>query len=299
LAGIVLSVSLLLPAAAAAPKVTRIERGKVFPALAGTEAMTDKPFELKDLRGKVVLIDFWATWCGPCRGALPELKAVHEKYRDQGLAVVGVSLDKDVDACTRFVEENDLDWYHIVEGGGWRTRLAREFRIRSIPHMVLLDANGVVVAPRLRHNLEQAVAAAMKKTPPTAKVPDPEWERARREAAFARAQHYVQAEDYPRAVTALQRIQEKYAESDEAGAARKQLDNLQADPQVVAALEAAREQAAARAREQAGRLLKMARNLANRGKNVTARKYYQRLIDDFAAYPESKVAEREIKQLES
>jgi len=101
-------------------------------------------FEWKAYRGKVVLVDFWATWCGPCRAAMPQVKALYEELRDKGFDIVGVSLDKDREQLAKYLDENDLPWTHLA--GDEAIELGKKFGISAIPALVLVDREGVVVA---------------------------------------------------------------------------------------------------------------------------------------------------------
>lgn len=136
--------------------------GEPFPEFAGTDLVSGEKFTLADLKGKVVLIDFWATWCGPCRKALPEIKELYEKYHDQGLEIVGISLDRSVEKCRSFVEKNEMKWRQIADGGGWSASLAKRFGVSAIPRVVLVDADGRVAGDRLHGEaLQRAVAKAL------------------------------------------------------------------------------------------------------------------------------------------
>jgi thiol-disulfide isomerase/thioredoxin len=100
-------------------------------------------FDWNSYRGKVVLVDFWATWCGPCRKAMPQMKEVYEKHREQGLEVVGVSLDKDAAALAQYLEENRIAWENLA--GDETQALAEKYGVRSIPTLMLVDRTGRVL----------------------------------------------------------------------------------------------------------------------------------------------------------
>jgi thiol-disulfide isomerase/thioredoxin len=154
---------------------------KEFPSFAAKDAMSGRRLELKDLRGKVVLIDFWATWCPPCRAELPNVKRTYEKYKDRGFEIVSISLDDNRSRFKSFVRKNGMDWYHVMEGGKWDTRLAKKYGIRGIPAMFVLDPNGVCIAENVRGRaLDAAIERGLAKIPrgksdsdrPSAKEPD-------------------------------------------------------------------------------------------------------------------------------
>jgi thiol-disulfide isomerase/thioredoxin len=110
-------------------------------------------------RGKVVLIDFWATWCGPCLAELPAIKAVHEKYRDRGLVVLGVNLDEDRSAVKRFIETRDMSWPQIFDGKGWKNEIAQLYGVTAIPRAILVDREGVIRYASIRgKELDSAIA---------------------------------------------------------------------------------------------------------------------------------------------
>lgn len=107
-------------------------------------------FDLASYKGKVVLVDFWATWCGPCIGELPNVKETYEKYHDRGFEVVGISLDSDREQLEEFIEKEKLPWPILFEGGGeetsgWNHPLARHYGVNAIPMAVLINREGNVV----------------------------------------------------------------------------------------------------------------------------------------------------------
>ena len=107
-----------------------------------------KAFDQKTLQGKVVLVDFWATWCGPCVAEIPNVLEQYEKYHDQGFEVVGVSLDQEREALVKFVAEQKIPWPILFEeagGDGWQHPLATYYGISGIPTVVLIGRDGNVI----------------------------------------------------------------------------------------------------------------------------------------------------------
>jgi peroxiredoxin len=111
-------------------------------------------FDISQFKGKVVLVDFWATWCGPCIAELPNVKDVYARYHDQGFEVVGISLDNDKDDLTKFISEEHLPWPILFEGGeessGWGHPLAKKYGVNAIPMAVLVNREGKVVTLNAR-----------------------------------------------------------------------------------------------------------------------------------------------------
>ncbi|HET8810448.1 MAG TPA: TlpA disulfide reductase family protein, partial [Flavobacteriaceae bacterium] len=114
---------------------------------------------LKDAMGKVTLIDFWASWCKPCRKENPNIVRVYEKYHDKGLNIIGVSLDKSKGQWLAAIKADNLQWKHVSNLQFWNEPIAKKYSVRSIPKAFLLDENGVIVAKDLRGQaLEDKVA---------------------------------------------------------------------------------------------------------------------------------------------
>ncbi len=105
---------------------------------------------LSDLRGKVVLIDFWASWCGPCRKENPNVVKLYKEYKDMGFEILSVSLDKDMKRWTQAIEKDGLEWKHVSDLKGWQNSVAQTYSVKSIPHTVLLDREGKIIARNLR-----------------------------------------------------------------------------------------------------------------------------------------------------
>ena len=120
--------------------------GAVFPGIEG-KALDGSAASTAALKGKVVLVDFWATWCPPCREELPNVLAAYEKFHAKGSEVIAVSPDKDEGELKKFIEEKKLPWPQIFEGAD---DLAGKFGVESIPTTYLIGADGKIVATELR-----------------------------------------------------------------------------------------------------------------------------------------------------
>jgi thiol-disulfide isomerase/thioredoxin len=109
-----------------------------------------QPLSLKSFRGKVLLVDFWASWCGPCRRENPHVVEAYHKYHPKGFDVLGVSLDKSRDPWLAAIEKDGLVWNHVSDLKGWQNSAAQLYGVTSIPHTVLLDKEGKIIARNLR-----------------------------------------------------------------------------------------------------------------------------------------------------
>ena len=112
---------------------------------------------LSELKGKLVLIDFWASWCGPCRRENPNLVDAYRKYyktkfkEGNGLEIFSLSLDKNKDAWLKAINKDQLFWeYHVSDLGGWQSEGSEKYNVRSIPYNVLINGKGIIIAKNLK-----------------------------------------------------------------------------------------------------------------------------------------------------
>lgn len=123
----------------------------------------DKDLALSSLRGKVVLIDFWASWCAPCRKELPNVKRAYAKYKSKGFEILGVSLDKDREAWIEAISTEGLTWPQVSDLKYWQSEAVQVYALQSIPFTVLLDKEGKIIATDLRGaDLDKKLAEVLK-----------------------------------------------------------------------------------------------------------------------------------------
>jgi thiol-disulfide isomerase/thioredoxin len=124
----------------AQPKV-----GQTSPEIAMKD-INGKVHKLSDLKGKVVLIDFWASWCGPCRKTMPGLVSLYQQYKSKGFEIYGISIDDNKAAWKKAVADDKITWLQVNEPGGWNGATATAWNLEQIPASFLLDKNGKVIA---------------------------------------------------------------------------------------------------------------------------------------------------------
>lgn len=109
-----------------------------------------KPIQLSSLRGKVVLIDFWASWCGPCRQENPNVLKLYQKYNSKGFEILGVSLDRTNEEWVQAIKDDQMSWLHVSDLQVWQNTAARLYSVNAIPQTYLLDKDGKIIAKGLR-----------------------------------------------------------------------------------------------------------------------------------------------------
>jgi len=111
----------------------------------------DKPISISDYagKGKYVLLDFWAAWCGPCRSANPHLVELYKRYKDKGFEIIGISLDQTKEAWVKAIRDDNLTWPQMSDLAQWQSAAARLYSVTGIPHMILLDKDGKILAKGL------------------------------------------------------------------------------------------------------------------------------------------------------
>ena len=127
----------------------KLAPGKAAPEIA-LPTPGDSLFKLSDLRGKVVLVDFWAAWCGPCRRDNPEVVRMYNRFNEKGFEILGVSLDRDRSAWLNAIAKDGLIWNQVSDLKYWQSDAAKTYGVKSIPHTVLVNRDGTIIARGLR-----------------------------------------------------------------------------------------------------------------------------------------------------
>jgi len=122
--------------------------GKKSPSITQLD-LNGEPYALSDIKGKYVLIDFWASWCPPCREENPKLVKTYAEFKDKNFEILGVSFDREFDAWAKAVKDDNLTWKHVSDLQGWNNSAGQAYGVKAIPQNILVDPEGKVIARNL------------------------------------------------------------------------------------------------------------------------------------------------------
>lgn len=136
-----------LPTKVPPPRLLHYKPGDIAPNVGGKIQGSTDSISLKQLRGKLVLVDFWATWCPPCRKEMPQLVQIYNRYKDRGFEIIGVSLDQSKINLSKFENQYGITWPMALDK--YKT-ISKKWGVETIPTMVLISQNGIIIADHLR-----------------------------------------------------------------------------------------------------------------------------------------------------
>jgi len=147
------------------PVFSQVKTGRKAPEIALLNLEGNR-VTLSDLKGRVVLIDFWASWCGPCRYNNPRLVRLYQKYHEKGFEILGVSLDNNTASWKQAVIQDKLEWIQVNDNQGWDASAAKSYRVNAIPVSFLLDKDGIVRAVDMEGRALEAKIKSLLKSQP-------------------------------------------------------------------------------------------------------------------------------------
>ena len=150
-----------------------VDAGTVAPEITLPD-MEGKMVSLSSFRGKFVLLDFWASWCQPCRGENPNVVAAYRKFKDKNFTVLGVSLDNQKGTWDKAIKDDSLSWTQLSDLSGWKSTAVVTYGVHSIPANFLIDPTGKIIGHDLRGSqLEEVLTEVLKKPAPTDSTKSP------------------------------------------------------------------------------------------------------------------------------
>lgn len=127
----------------------KVDIGQPFTEIALPDT-SEQIQKLSDLKGKLILIDFWASWCGPCRRENPNIVRLYHKFKAKNFEIFGVSLDENKEKWEKAIVDDHLTWYHVSDLKGWKSEAGKLYGVRAIPHTVLINRDGIIIGNNLR-----------------------------------------------------------------------------------------------------------------------------------------------------
>jgi thiol-disulfide isomerase/thioredoxin len=241
------------------------------------KAADGTPISTESLKGKLLVVDFWATWCGPCMAMVPHMVEMNEKYGSKGLQIIGISLDQDRSAMLAVTKEKHMTWPEYFDGQGWDNKYAKQYGVQGIPFTALVSPEGkVLYAGHPAGGLDQAIEKAFVETPPM--LVDPK--------VLAQAK------------SLLDEIESKTAAGD-AKSAIKLLSKIPSSAKADAATAVRAAEVQKKLENTAESMLGEARGLADQGKYVEAVAKYKELAGALAGLPAGTKATSQLSALMS
>ncbi len=140
----------------------KVDIGQSFTEIALPDT-TGQIRKLSDLKGKLIMIDFWASWCGPCRRENPFVVSLYKQYKDKNFEIFGVSLDENKQKWEKAIIDDQLTWFHVSDLKGWESEAGKIYGVRAIPHTVLINQEGIIIAKNLdREELRKKIEELLK-----------------------------------------------------------------------------------------------------------------------------------------